>query len=201
MNNDPYEELITLVNKELKSGIDKSEVIDKLVLIGIERDVAEAIIQELCKSKPYYSALIVLVLGVAISVGIFYVIYSLIGMDRIISLTWPTAGAFVGSFLLWSLFSNFSGKIFALLRVVFSFSAVLFAIFLTFSLFMHNDWGEAPDFHMGGRWGILLKFIVEIFYFIGSTGFASLMVAISFFILCISWVALHSFAEGNYDKV
>ena len=198
MNKDPLKELISLVNEELKSGADKSQVIDKLVLCGVKKGVAEDVVKELCKPKPYLELLAFIVLGTAISVGLFYTVYLLIGIDRIIAATWGIFGLFIGSFLLYLFIDKFNGKLFAILRIVFSSLAILFAVFLALTLFMHGDWGNAPSFHSGGIWGALLRLIVESFYFIGSTGFALIMTALSFLILFISWAEWSQFIKGDY---
>lgn len=201
MNKDPYQELISLINEELKSGADQPQVIDKLVSIGVKEYTAEAIVQELCKPKPYFKILTFIILSTAISTGLFYTVYFLIGVDIIISLTWWMFGLFIGSFGLCSFIDKFNGKIFAIFRIFFSFLAMLFAVFLALTLFMHGDWGAAPSFPSGGRWGVLLRFIVEGFYFIGSTGFALIMTALSFITLIVSWVWWHKFIKGDYSKI
>ncbi len=200
MNNDPLKELITLANEELKSGTDKSQVINRLVSSGVKRNTAEAVIQELCKPKPYYEILFFFIFVNIISVGISYITYSYIGIEKIISLTWLMLGVFAGAYLFFLLF-NFSGKAFSLLRVIFSSLAILFAVFLTLTLFMHNDWESSPDFYSGGRWGALLGLVVDFFYFIGSTGFALIMVIIYFLTLLMSWAEWHKFIKGDYDKI
>ncbi len=196
------QDLINMLDELVARGVSKSEMVDKVISFGLERDAAKKLVRNTTK-RPRKAILKFILFSGLISFSIFYCAYLFVGRESLIGLSWYFFGISMVSFLILIFLPKFSNKALACFRIFCSYLFGLFAVFLSYTLFLQSPWGNlSADIPVRGRRAGLLRALealIEMIYFIGPMGWCVIMAIVALAGFLSTWSLYDDFIDGKYD--
>ncbi len=199
-DNDPLMNLVDLISAELKSGAEKSDIVDKLVSLGMDKPKAEHVVDTVSSTRDsHFSQVFRYFLK---SIFIFSILFTILiyslDSDSLTRIAKYDILVVFSLLIIFAILSKISGKIVAYFRYGVSYLLWMASAILAGLLFIQNSWADSFIPIRGGIAAIFIG-IINIAISIGPFWIGVIVSLVSFAFLVITWAESYKIREGMFS--